>query len=57
LGGVDFKNLKIVLKTAAAGAPEVSLNYGLFINTLLDFLIVAFCVFLMVKVVNHLRRE
>jgi len=57
LGGVDFKNLRIVLKSATAETPAVSLNYGLFINTLLDFLIVAFCVFLMVKVVNHLRRD
>jgi large conductance mechanosensitive channel len=57
LGGVDFKNLRVVLKPATAEIPAVSLNYGLFINTLLDFLIVAFCVFLMVKVVNHLRRD
>ena len=57
LGGVDFKNLKVILKAATNGVPAVSLNYGLFINTLLDFLIVAFCVFLMVKVVNHLRKD
>ena len=57
LGGVDFKSLKIILKSAIAETPAVSLNYGLFINTLLDFLIVAFCVFLMVKVINHLRRN
>lgn len=57
LGGVDFKNLKVVLKAPSADSQAVSINYGLFINTLLDFLIVAFCVFLMVKVVNHLRRD
>lgn len=57
LGGMDFKNLKIVLQAPRGESPAVSINYGLFINTLLDFLIVAFCVFLTVKVMNHLRRE
>ena len=57
LGGVDFKNLKIILKAATANAPAVTLNYGQFINTTIDFLIVAFCIFLVVKGVNHLKKD
>ncbi|HQL41490.1 MAG TPA: large-conductance mechanosensitive channel protein MscL, partial [Candidatus Omnitrophota bacterium] len=41
LGGVDFKNLKVVLKAAVGDLPAVTLNYGAFINTTIDFLIVA----------------
>jgi large conductance mechanosensitive channel len=62
LGGVDFKNLQIPLYSKAeiaarenpATAPYI--NYGQFINVMLDFLIVAFCIFLLVKVINVLRR-
>lgn len=56
IGGVDFKNLKLVLKAAAIDKPEVALNYGLFINNVIDFLIVAFTIFLVVKGVNSLKR-
>lgn len=68
LGSVDFKDLFVVLKQgAAAAAPyatladaqkagAVTLNYGTFINQVISFLIVAFCVFLIVKSVNQLRR-
>jgi large conductance mechanosensitive channel len=53
-GGVDFSQLAV----AIGGAPEapVTINYGSFIQTLIDFLIIAFCVFLLVKAVNRLRR-
>jgi large conductance mechanosensitive channel len=57
IGGVDFKNLKIILKEATADIPAVTINYGQFINTVMDFLIIAFSIFLMVKVINRLRRE
>lgn len=57
LGGVDFKNLKVILKTATIDAPAVTLNYGQFINTLLDFLIVAFSIFLVVKGINVLKKK
>ncbi len=57
LGGVDFKNLKIILKAETTNAPAVTLNYGQFINTAIDFLIVAFCIFLVVKGINHLKRR
>jgi large conductance mechanosensitive channel len=61
LGGVDFKNLELVLKQAGTSAtgetiPAVAVRYGLFVNTCIDFLIVAFTVFMMVKMVNRLSR-
>ena len=62
LGKVDFKDLAFTLKEAAvdaAGAPvaAVSLNYGMFIQNVVDFLIVALAVFMMVKAINTLRRK
>ena len=56
LGGVDFKNLKLVLKQATLDAPAVTLNYGQFINNIIDFVIVAFSIFLVVKGINILKR-
>ena len=60
LGGADFSKFQIVVKThpisGAALNPSVDIRYGAFINTLLDFLIVAFCVFLMVKAINMARK-
>lgn len=56
LGGADFKNLKLTLKAAMLDKPEVTLNYGLFINNIIDFLIVAFSIFIVVKGVNILKR-
>jgi len=64
LGRVDFSNLfislngkpfKSVAEAKAAGAP--TLNYGLFINNVLDFLIVAFVIFLVVRTINRLKRK
>ena len=55
IGGVDFTHLKITLQAAAGAVPAVTLNYGTFIQTVVDFLIVAFAVFLLVKMVNMLR--
>jgi large conductance mechanosensitive channel len=57
IGGVDFKNLKLILKPATSDAPAVSLNYGQFINTIVDFLIVAFTIFLVVRVLNSLKKK
>ena len=54
LGNVDFSNLYVILKQ---GDPAVTLNYGLFINTLINFLIVAAAVFVLVKAINRLHRE
>jgi large conductance mechanosensitive channel len=57
LGGVDFSTLAIVLKAAVGQAPAVTLNYGRFIQTIVDFLIVAFAIFLLVKGINSLKRK
>ncbi len=56
LGGVDFKNLKATLKAETLTAPAVTLNYGQFINTVINFLIVAFSIFMVVKAINHLKK-
>lgn len=56
-GGIDFSNQSILLKAAAEGAPAVTLNYGMFIQTLINFVIVAFAVFLLVKAINTLHRQ
>jgi large conductance mechanosensitive channel len=64
LGGVDFSSLFINLsgqpyaslaEAKAAGAPTI--NYGLFLNTVIDFIIVAFAIFLVVQLINRLRRQ
>jgi len=55
--GIDFANLKIVLKEAAQGAEEVAITYGQLIQSILTFLIVAFFLFLVVKGVNKMRRN
>ncbi len=57
LGGVDFKNLKLTLKAATVDVPAITLNYGQFINTMLDFVVVAFSIFLVVKGINALKRK
>jgi large conductance mechanosensitive channel len=58
-GGIDFSQLKIVLKAADAAAkkPEVAIAYGAFINTLIQFFIIAVVIFFMVKLVNGLRKK
>ena len=58
-GGVDFSALKLVLKPADAAAKhaEVAIAYGAFINTVIQFLIVAFVIFLIVRGINSLKRE
>ena len=57
LGGVDFSDIKVPLKAAAAGREAVTMNIGMFLNNVISFLIVAFAVFLLVKAVNELRRR
>lgn len=55
LGGVDFSQMKIVLKEAVGTAPEVAIRYGNFINIVIQFLIIAWVVFLIVKAANRAR--
>ncbi len=68
LGGVDFSNLFLVLKHGmnpgpyykladAKAAGAVTINYGLFINSILSFVIVAFAVFMLIRTINRLHRE
>ncbi len=57
IGGVDFTDLAITLKAAEGAAPAVMLSYGKFIQTILDFVIVAFAIFMGVKAINRLKRE
>lgn len=57
LGGVDFSDIKLPLKAAAAGQEAVTMNVGLFLNNVISFLIVALAVFMLVKAINELRRR
>lgn len=57
LGGVDFSNLAITLKKATENTAAVTINYGIFINTLIDFIIIAFAVFIIIKQINKLNRK
>ena len=57
VGGVDFTNLKWVFAEATEDAPEAALMYGQFIQNVVDFLIIAFCIFLMVKGISKLNRK
>lgn len=57
LGGIDFSNLAITLKAATANTEAVALNYGVFINTIIDFLIVAFSIFIVVRQLNKLKKK
>ena len=56
-GGMDFSNLAVTLQEKTADAEAVSINYGTFINTTLDFLIIAFAIFMVVKAMNSLKQE
>ena len=57
MGGVDFGFLGVTLREGIGSAPPAILRYGLFINHLIDFTIVAIAVFLIVKAVNRLKRQ
>jgi large conductance mechanosensitive channel len=57
VGGVDFTQLGWVLKPATGDKPAVVLGIGKFIQSIVDFLIIAFAIFLVVKAVNRMRRE
>jgi len=57
LGGVDFSSLAVTLKEASGDAAAVTINYGVFINTVLDFLIVAFAIFMMIKLLSAAKKK
>jgi large conductance mechanosensitive channel len=56
-GGVNFTYLKLIIKKANGDIPAVTLNYGNFIQNVIDFLIVSFSIFLFIKLINRLKRE
>lgn len=56
-GGIDFSDKAVVLKEAAGDAAAVTLNYGVFLNVVLDFLIIAFAIFMVVKAMNAAQRK
>ncbi len=57
LGGVDFSDLALTLQEAAGDTAPVLMSYGAFIQTVVDFLIIAFAIFLVVKAMNSLKKE
>jgi large conductance mechanosensitive channel len=68
LGNVDFKDLQILLKrgtpevkapdgTVVAAVPDVAIRYGLFLNTIFDFIIIAFVIFMVIKAINRMKRK
>jgi large conductance mechanosensitive channel len=57
IGGVDFSNLAIPIKKATEDAAAVTLNYGKFIQTIVDFVIIAFAIFMLIKVMNALKKK
>jgi len=57
LGNVDFTDLAVILKPAVGDTPAVTLNYGVFITTIIDFLIIAFVVFMLIKAINMMKRK
>jgi large conductance mechanosensitive channel len=57
IGGVDFSSFQYVLKEATEEAEAVALNYGMFIQTAVDFLIIAFAIFMVIKAINRMKRK
>ena len=57
LGGVDFTELAVTLKAASGEVAAVTLNYGTFIQTLVDFIIIAFAIFMVIKAMNSLKKK
>lgn len=57
IGGIDFKNMAVTLKPAVGDTPAVLLQYGIFIQSIFDFIIIAFAIFLAIKVMNKLYKK
>lgn len=59
IGGVDFKDLKFILQKAdaATGTAAVAISYGAFIQSVFNFIIIAFAIFMMIKAINTLRKD
>ncbi len=57
LGGIDFSDLKIVITPESEGVAEAAIRYGAFIQSIVNFLIIAFVIFLLVRTINRFRRK
>lgn len=57
VGGVNFKDLSVTLKEATDSAAAVTLNYGAFLQTIIDFLIIAFSIFLLIRIMSNVMRK
>ena len=57
LGGIDFSQLAVTLKQATDNAQAVTINYGLFINSVIDFVIIAFVIFMLIKSMNKFKKK
>ncbi len=57
LGGVDFSALSLTLKEAVGDTPAVLVKYGIFINTVIDFIIIAFAIFMVIKGMNRMKKK
>jgi len=57
VGGIDFSNLSITIKEAVENSPAVVIKYGIFINTVIDFVIIACAIFMMIKALNSLKKK
>ena len=57
LGGMDFSKMALTLKPGSEGVEPVLLKYGVFINTTIDFLIIAFAIFMVIKALNSMKKK
>lgn len=57
VGGIDFSSLSITIKEAVENSPAVVIKYGVFINTIIDFIIVAWAIFMVIKAMNSLKKK
>jgi large conductance mechanosensitive channel len=57
LGGIDFKSFLITIKAASGDAPAVGIRYGAFVNVVVDFIIVAFVLFMVIRLMNSMKRK
>lgn len=57
IGNIDFKALKIILKQGVGEATDVTLNYGMFIQNVIDFVIIAFCIFMIIRASQTIEKK
>jgi large conductance mechanosensitive channel len=57
LGGVDFSDLAMTLQAASGDVAAITLNYGSFVQTVIDFIIIAFAIFMVIKAMNNMKKK